>query len=84
MERKNADELCDLIRNHSAILEGMITPAERRKHTKVELIDGLIKRNELLTDALWILRKKAWSHGPQISSKKHELENNHQRSDPYP
>jgi len=58
MDRKNGDELCDLVRNHALILEGIISKKERGKRNKIELIDALIKRNELFTDALWTLRSK--------------------------
>jgi hypothetical protein len=56
MDRKNGDTLCDLVRNYAVAMEGMIVKTERKKYDRIELIDRLIKRSDLFTDALWALR----------------------------
>jgi hypothetical protein len=58
MNHQTNNELCDLVRNYSVVMEGMISKAERNKYNRLELIDRLIKRSEVFIDALWTLRGK--------------------------
>ena len=58
MNRNNGDALCDLVRNFTGSLEGIINKRDRGKLTRWEMAEKISKRTEKFSDALWLLMGK--------------------------
>lgn len=52
MDKRNGNDLCDLVKNYAEALHGMVVLTERNKYTKEELVNKVLHRTDKFQEGL--------------------------------